>query len=276
MKKLCKTLTRAALAGAGIYLWAQTPRREHPGLGRLRRYRYAHRGLHDLEKGIPENTLPAFAAAAAKGYGAELDVHMTLDRRLVVIHDSRLERLCGTSAVVEELTYDELRALPILGTAHRAPLLSEVLPLFAGRTPLIVELKTWKHNAAQLCTLADAALRGSGCTYCVESFDPRAVRWFRKNSPETVRGQLSEDFLAHGDDSSLPLWQRFAMTHLLTNALTRPDFIAYNDPDREKLPVRIACGLLGAQLVSWTIRSLEAMHRAEKAGAIVIFEHFTP
>ncbi|MGM9639038.1 MAG: glycerophosphodiester phosphodiesterase family protein, partial [Butyricicoccaceae bacterium] len=89
MKKLCRNLAKAAAAGAGFYLWAQTPRREHPGLGRLRRYRYAHRGLHDLEKGIPENTLPAFAAAAAKGYGAELDVHMTLDRRLVVIHDSR-------------------------------------------------------------------------------------------------------------------------------------------------------------------------------------------
>ena len=60
-------------------------RRNHPGLSQLRPYRYAHRGLYDLAKGVPENTLPAFRRAVDHGFGAELDVHLTADGRLVVI-----------------------------------------------------------------------------------------------------------------------------------------------------------------------------------------------
>ena len=242
---------------------------------RFRGWYYAHRGYHDKPR-IPENSLPAFRRAVQCGFGAELDVHLMKDGHLAVIHDASLKRTAGADVLVEDLTAEELKQYRLEGTEHHIPLLEEVLPIFAGKAPLIVELKAERGNAAALAEAACALLDKYHVTYCMESFDPRCLMWLWENRPDVVRGQLSEDFLAHGDDSSLPLWQRFAMTHLLTNALTRPDFIAYNDPDREKLPVRIACGLLGAQLVSWTIRSLEAMHRAEKAGAIVIFEHFTP
>ncbi len=274
MKKLLKTAAKAAILGTGLYAWAQAPRKNHPDLQKLRKYRYAHRGLHDLSQGIPENTMPAFRRAVEHGFGAELDVHITKDGRLVVIHDSQLGRLCGVDLVVEDLTYAELAELPILGTDARAPLFSDVLDVFEGKTPLIVELKTWEGNADVLSAAVDRMLRQYSGDYCIESFDPRVVTWFRKHSPETVRGQLSENFVKHSTSRTLP--ERFALTHMLFNFGARPDFVAYHYPDRKTLPVQMSCGILGAQEVSWTIRTLEDMQKAEAAGAMVIFENFIP
>ncbi|MBR5284310.1 MAG: glycerophosphodiester phosphodiesterase [Clostridia bacterium] len=274
MKKLLKTAAKAALVGAGLYAWAQAPRRSHPAMDKLKKYRYAHRGLHDLTMGIPENTLPAFQRAVDHGFGAELDVHLTRDGQLVVIHDSQLERLCDRAKVVEDLTYEELAAMPILGTEHCAPLLQDVLKIFEGKTPLIVELKTWQDNADALSAAVNLMLKTYEGDYCIESFDPRVVRWFRNYSPETVRGQLSYDY-ARGGSSRTPV-EQFALTHMLCNHAGRPDFVAYNYGDRHTLPVQVSCGVLGAQEVSWTIRTIEDMHAAEAAGAIVIFENFIP
>ncbi|MBQ3062815.1 MAG: glycerophosphodiester phosphodiesterase, partial [Clostridia bacterium] len=87
--------------------------------------------------------------------------------------------------------------------------------------------------------------------------------------------QLSEDFVEANYPKDQPVAQ-FIATHMLTNFRTRPDFVAYRFADRKKLPAAVACKLLEAQEVSWTIRSLEDMLEAEKDGAIVIFEKFIP
>ena len=105
-----------------------TCRLNHPLLPLLRRFRYAHRGLHDLAAGVPENTMPAFRRAVEHGFGAELDVHLTRDGRLVVIHDSDLRRLCGADRRADTLTAAAFAELPILGTAEHAPMLEDVLP----------------------------------------------------------------------------------------------------------------------------------------------------
>ena len=60
-----------------------TGRTGHPKLELLRRYRYAHRGFHDKPQ-VPENSLAAFRRAIERGFGAELDVHLTKDGKLVV------------------------------------------------------------------------------------------------------------------------------------------------------------------------------------------------
>ena len=68
-----------------------------------------HRGYHDLTKGFPENSLPAFERACTHGYGMELDVQLTKDQKLVVLHDFSLLRACGIDAQVDELTLDEIK-----------------------------------------------------------------------------------------------------------------------------------------------------------------------
>ena len=78
-----------------LWLWAIGPQLPQADFSAFHKYDYAHRGLHNREKGVPENSLAAFRRAAEAGYGAELDVHLTRDGRLVVIHDGDLERMCG-------------------------------------------------------------------------------------------------------------------------------------------------------------------------------------
>ena len=264
------------LAAAVLFLlWCLIllPRHGHPQWKIFCRYRYAHRGLHHKPY-IPENSLAAFRLAAERGYGAELDVHLTRDGRLAVIHDSSLQRTCGVQGNVEDRTAEELSVLRLEGTEESIPFLEDVLPLFQGKTPLIVELKPFRGNWNTLTESAMACLDQFHATYCLESFDPRVLLWLKQHRPEVVRGQLAQNFLRR--PAGLPLLQRLMLTNLLYNCRTRPDFIAYRFEDRKCLSLRLCRALYGAQEFSWTIRSKEVMDTAEAGGALVIFEQFDP
>jgi glycerophosphoryl diester phosphodiesterase len=256
-----------------LYLLAIRGRRGNPAWETLTKYRYAHRGLHDKEHGIPENSLAAFRRAVEHGYGAELDVHLTKDGRLAVIHDDSLLRTAGADVKASELTAAELRQYRLEGTSERIPFLDEVLPLFAGKTPLIVELKVEK-NAGKLAKAACELLDQYQVDYCIESFHPKAVMWLKQYRPDICRGQLSQNFLK--DPSGLNLPAAFVMTHLLTGCVAAPDFIAYNLHHRKRLSIKLARKIWGVREVSWTIRTPEELAACEKDGCLSIFEHFMP
>lgn len=250
-------------------------RHGHPAWETLRQFRYAHRGLHNREKGVPENSLAAFRLAARHGYGAELDVHLTADGRLAVIHDNSLLRTAGVDVKASELTASELAEYRLEGTGEHIPLLEEVLPIFEGVSPLIVELKVDNGNSAALAQAACEMLDRFHVDYCIESFHPQAVRWLRQNRPEICRGQLSQNFLK-GEHTGMGFAADFAMTHLLTSFFTLPDFIAYNHKHRRRASLKLARGIWKVQEVSWTIRTPEDMKACEKAGCLSIFEQFEP
>ena len=242
---------------------------------KFRGRRFAHRGFHN-KPDIPENSLPAFRRAVQCGFGAELDVHLMRDGHLAVIHDASLKRTAGADVLVEDLTAEELRQYKLEGTEHHIPLLEEVLPVFAGKAPLIVELKAERGNADALAAAACKLLDKYKVDYCVESFDPRCLAWLWHNRPDILRGQLSENFTRHGDGAHLPGAVRWALGNLLLNCYARPHFIAYRFEDRGSLSLKLCRGLYGAQEFSWTIRSRADMDAAEAGGALVIFEQFDP
>lgn len=239
----------------------------------LRRFRYAHRGLH-RKPDVPENSLAAFRKAVEHGFGAELDVHLTADKRLAVIHDSSLWRTCSVPGNVEDFTAKELSRFRLEGTEEKIPFLEEVLPLFAGKTPLIVEIKPAKGNWTELTEATCAMLDRFPVEYCMESFDPRVLLWLKKYRPDVIRGQLAQDFLKEPSGLSLP--HRFLLTNLLYNCRTRPDFIAYKFEDRRQFSLWFCRVFCRVQEVDWTIRSLKDMERAEALGNLVIFEGFVP
>lgn len=265
-------MTVLGVGAAFFFLWilALRCRRGHRLWPELRRWRYAHRGLHDGAAGIPENSLAAFRCAVEGGYGAELDVHLTKDGRLAVVHDDSLQRMCGANLRVSQSTAAELEALRLAGTSERIPFLEEVLPLFAGRAPLIVELKVDGHNAAALCRAATELLDQSAVTYCVESFHPLAVRWLKRHRPDICRGQLSQNFLR--ERSGLHWAAAWGITNLLTNFLTQPDFVAFRYEHRDTLAVRLCRRVWGPGMAFWTLRSMEDVAQCEREGAIPIFE----
>ena len=239
-KTACKIAApAAACAGAFAFLVAPgraTRAQKTPFLCR----NYAHRGLHTEDGSVPENSLPAFRAAAEAGYAVEMDVHLTADDRLVVFHDDTLERMCGVQGVIDDFTLAELRALRL------------------GKTDCVIP------------TFAEAleALRTYTGPYCVESFDPTIVAWFRRNAPDILRGQLSQPPKEYGTALSKPA--AAIVGNVLTNVIARPQFIAYKIGPKP-LSVRL-CEAMGAVRAGWTSRAWTH----ERDYDIVIFEHYRP
>lgn len=256
-----------------VWLMLLRCRGYHPLWKKLRQFRYAHRGYHNKPT-VPENSMAAFRAAVARGWGAELDVHLMQDGNLAVIHDSSLKRTAGADVCVEDLTKEDLARYTLEESTERIPLLEEVLALFAGKTPLIIELKPERGNHAALSAAVAAMLDGYQGDYCIESFDPRVVRWFRIHRPAVCRGQLAENFLR--SESKLPGYLKVLMTNLLMNGRSRPDFVAYKFADRRALSLRLCEAVWKPAKVTWTIRSKEELLQAEEEGRVVIFERFDP
>lgn len=269
-KKLKRTVRKTAEGTALVYLSAIAPRLFHRP-PRMSRMFYAHRGLHDHDAGIPENTMAAMERAAAHGYGIELDVQLTKDGKAVVFHDFDLKRMCGIEADVDEFTFEELQEYPILGTEERIPLFRDVLKLIDGRVPVIVELKM-KTLASPICEKADEILADYKGEYCVESFHPKALWWYRINRPGVCRGQLSMNFRKdHLQGRFHGLHQ-----HLIGNFLVKPDFIAYDCRSKKEISLILCRNLFGCPAYAWTVRSERELEECRKYFDCFIFEDFLP
>ena len=258
----------------GLWILLLCSRRDHPAWEKLSKFRYAHRGYHNKPT-VPENSMAAFRAAAARGWGAELDVHLMKDGNLAVIHDASLKRTAGADVQIEDLTKAELANYTLEESMEHIPLLEHVLPVFEGKAPLIIELKAERGNQDRHSEAVAKILDRYQGDYCIESFDPRVVRWFRKNRPDVCRGQLAENFL-DAANTGLPRYLEFILTNLLLNFSAKPDFIAYQFQDRKSLSLRLCQAVWKPHKVAWTIRNKADMLAAEQEGRTVIFEKFDP
>lgn len=255
-----------------LYLLALRGRTGHKLLRRIRRWSYAHRGLHG--KGIPENSMEAFRRAVESGYGIELDIHLLADGNLAVMHDASLKRTAGADIQIETLTTQQLKQYTLEDTDQTIPTFREVLDLLDGKVPMIVELKPENNNHAELTEAACKMLEEYKGLYCMESFDPRCIRWLKKNRPEILRGQLAHNSLH--EELTVPYFLRLLMTNLLSNFWNSPDFIAYRFCDRNRLSVRLSRKLWKLQGATWTIQSPDDYRTAQNENWIPIFEGFEP
>ncbi|MBE6618303.1 MAG: glycerophosphodiester phosphodiesterase [Ruminococcaceae bacterium] len=249
-------------------------RRKHRNTDEIKKYRYAHRGFFSREKNIPENSLTAFSAAIDNGYGFELDLHLTADKKLVVIHDTSLKRTAGADISVCDVTYGEISAYLLEKTDEKIPLFEDVLELNAGKVPMVIELKVDKGNAKELVEYTLRALEGYTGLYCIESFYPDALIALKKSAPEIMRGQLSCD--VRREDKCFSRIKNFVLKNLLTNFLTKPDFIAYAHEDRDLFSFSLCKELYRPCVFYWTVRDKDTLCIAEKEGAGVIFDSFDP
>ena len=271
--KLLKSAMAATALLSFTYLYSLKGRSCHPGLEELKGWGYAHRGLH--REGVPENSMAAFRAALEKGYGIELDIHLMKDGNLAVIHDASLLRTAGVDVKIEDLTAEDLENYRLEGTDEKIPLFKDVMAIYEGRAPMIVELKPVDNNHAALAEAACEILEDYKGVYCIESFDPRCIQWLKKNRPHIIRGQLTENFVAY--DKTLPPAIRFLLTHNLLNFTTVPDFVAYKFADRKDTISNPLCRhAWDIQGVTWTIKTQEDYDTAVAEGWLPIFEGFEP
>lgn len=233
---------------------------------------YAHRGLHDNKARIPENSLAAFRRAVEAGFGIELDVQMSKDGIPVVFHDFTLKRICGAEGKVSDYTFQELQQFALCGSEERIPGFADVLKLVDGKVPLIIELKVERMDIS-VCRAVDGLCASYRGLYCVESFHPLAVFWYRRHRKHIVRGQLADAFLKEGEFAGTLF---FLLQNLMFNWLGSPDFIAYNCKYPRMLSRVLCRRLYRSKAAAWTIRSREQLAEARKHFDIFIFDGFVP
>lgn len=226
----------------------------------------AHRGMHNLEKGIPENSLKAFELAMINNYIIELDLHLLKDNSVVVFHDDNLERMTGINKDIKDVKYNEIKELNLGGTKYGIPLLSDVLKLINGKVPLIIEFK-YDSKAGLLEQEAMKILKNYKGKYAVKSFNPFSILWFKKNYPEIIRGQLVSSY----ESAEVSGFLKFLLKNMFFNFITKPDFISYSInelPNKKAEKFRRSKPVLG-----WVIKNKEDMEKAKKYCDNYIFEN---
>ena len=232
----------------------------------------AHRGLHEFNKGVVENTSSAFAAAIAKGYPIECDLQWTRDGEAVVFHDDHLDRLTEGHGLVKNFSAAEIKQLVIRNSTDRVQTLAELLAQVRGQVPLVIELKSHWDGDVRLAQRAIDGLKGYTGPYCIMSFDPDMIAEVRRLSPSTIRGIVAE----RGTDpyyGTLSLARQLELRTFSHVSRTRPDFVSFYFEELPWAPIT-ALRSSGLPVISWTIRSPQQAVMAKRCSDQITFEGF--
>jgi len=236
----------------------------------------AHRGLHDAAKGIAENSASSVRAAIGGGLAIEVDLQCAADHMPIVFHDATLDRLTVEKGPVAALSAEALAQIPLRNSPDRILSFPALLALVNGYVPLILEIKsTWTREGVFERNIAKLLETYSG-PVAVMSFDPYCVAAFRDVAPQLPRGLVAERFDDRKHWAQLSPWQRFRMRHLLTAAVARPNFIAYDIRALPAVAPLLARFLFGLPLLTWTVRTKEERERAVRYADAMIFEGIAP
>jgi len=236
----------------------------------------AHRGLHDLARGIVEN-MPAAAQAAVDGrFAIECDIQLTADGEAMVHHDDRLGRLTEGAGALIDMTAADLKAVTFKDTPERMMSLSDLCALVAGRVPLVVEVKSHFDGDRKLVARMAQVLGGYSGPVVGMSFDPDQVLALREAMPKLPRGIVAQR--NYDDDywQKLTAAQRASMLHLRHGFRTEPHFIAFWIDQLPAPAPWIARNIFGCPLLAWTVRTPEQRARSERYADQMIFEGFRP
>ncbi len=228
-------------------------------LARLVAAPIAHRGLHacGAPGGPVENSLAAARAAMAAGYGIECDVQLSRDGVAMVFHDAALARLTGIEGRIAEHDAAALGAMRLTGSDDTIPTLDGFLAAIAGRTPLVIEIKS-DGDAVRLTKKVLAAIAGYDGVAALESFDPVVVLQCRASGarqPVGLVGPLTADGTTLPPDA---------------DAVAASDFLSWDIAHLE------TAAALGRPLTTWTVRDAAAAARARRLSAQIVFEGFRP
>jgi glycerophosphoryl diester phosphodiesterase len=235
----------------------------------------AHRGLHDEKNGIVENTPGAAAAAIAGNYGIECDVQITADGEAMVFHDDELDRLTVETGALATHNAADLKRVPFKGTTDRMVTLREYCELIAGRSVLVIELKSRFDGDLRIARRAVEVMRGYKGPFALMSFDPALVIEVRRLAPEMTRGITSESHYSHPDwKELLSPHQKRRLAWMVDAPRTCPQFVAHYVNDLPAFIPLAARTLFGVPILTWTVRTDAQRANAARNADQMIFEGF--
>ena len=221
----------------------------------------AHRGS---SLAAPENTLSAVRQAIADGADyAEIDVQLTADSAVILIHDIDLRRVAGVTGLVSEMTLGELRELDVGSwfspefAGERLPTLQEVVDLARGRIKLNIELKVQGSPEGLVERVVDLVERNGFAEECViTSLDEAAVRAVKQQDPDLRVGFIVAT--AIGDPTRMQVDLLAVSTQFLSSGLIR-------NAHRRGMEVHV-----------WTVNTREQMWAVIERGADNIMTDYPP
>jgi glycerophosphoryl diester phosphodiesterase len=224
----------------------------------------AHRGLHDGNKAVWENTLAAFALAIAGNFAIETDVHLTKDGVAVIFHDGDLKRLTGREGFARDHTAAEMCAMNIGGTAEKVPTLRQLLELVAGQVPVIIELKGDAGFDGGLVAAVAADLATYKGHAAIMSFDHHLIREFAKVAPKVPGGLTAEG------TSVADIEANFSM---LAHEIS---FVSYNVHHLPNAFTTFVRERLEMPVITWTVRTKDDFERTYANADQATFELCNP
>ena len=274
MKKFGKILLIILIVLALLFTVLIAPRTiGAASLAHMEGYHYAHRGYHDGNVAIPENSLSSFQAAIDAGYGIELDVQLSSDKVPMVFHDADLDRICGVEGKIWDYTCQELQEMKLFGTEETIPTLAQALELIGGQVPILVEYKMDKVDT-DVCAYSHELLKEYDSPYAVQSFHPFALFWYRQNAKDVPRGILAKNFIRDKQEKGKdPSIVDFLTTNLMLNVVGYPDFIAYDYQDADYFALKL-CRLMGAPTSTWTLKDPAHYEQVKGQFDLYTFEGF--
>lgn len=235
----------------------------------------AHRALHDLSAGRPENSRSAIRAAIAAGYGIEIDVQLSADHAAMVFHDYALDRLTGEKGAVRLRRASDLANIPLLGGDEGIPDLHEVLEIVGGQVPLVIELKDQDGgmgtDVGPLEQAVADAIKDYAGQLAVMSFNPNSVARMAELSPDVPRGIVTSAYL----------YEDWPLSKAVCDHLRGiPDydragacFISHEVHDLSA-PRVAELKAQGAMICCWTVRSAAQEAQARQIADNITFEGY--
>jgi glycerophosphoryl diester phosphodiesterase len=236
----------------------------------------AHRGLHDISRGIVENMPGAVQAAIAGNFAIEVDIQLTADGEAMVHHDDALGRLTEGSGKLVGKTAAELKSVKFKDTAEQMMSLSDLCAMVGGRVPLVIEVKSHFGGDRKLVKRMAEVLSSYEGPAVGMSFDPDQVLALRELLPSRPRGVVAQRTYQDEHWAKLTEAQRDSMLYLRHGFRTQPHFVAFKVDHLPAPAPWIARNVFGCTLLSWTVRTPEQRARAAQYADQMIFEGFVP
>ncbi|WP_424942496.1 glycerophosphodiester phosphodiesterase family protein [Aliiroseovarius crassostreae] len=236
----------------------------------------AHRALHDVENGRPENSRAAIRAAIEQGYGIEIDLQLSADNQAMVFHDYDLTRLAHSTGAIRLRAANELAQIGLKGGDEGIPTFAEVLDLVDGQVPLLVEIKDQDGAMGPRTGVLEQAAaqcldRYSG-DVAVMSFNPHAVVEFAKHRGDLPMGLVTCGYLQE-DWPLLPAATRKYLRDIPDFDRVGASFISHDVTDLGAAAVKRLKDA-GTPVLCWTVRSREAEEASRKIADNITFEGY--